>query len=134
MTNYSLTKSFSLIIGLNSLLPAAQITWDTSSQMYQGATVETFVSTKGIALVALNGTVNSGDATVNGVTFIGADTDVTVTGPEGHSIVVDAGIGNNNAFGGGEFAGNAEITNLIASAFWQADSVTLGGLTIGEEY
>lgn len=134
MNKSTITKSLGLMIGLSSLLPAAPITWETSVQMYQGSAVETFVSTKGIALVALNGTIDSGDATVNGVTFIGANTDVTVTGAGGESIIVNAGIGNNSAFGGGEFAGNAEITNLIGSAIWQADSVTLGGLTIGEEY
>ena len=133
MKNSTIT-SIGLMIGLSSLLPAAPITWDESVQMYQGSSVETFVSTKGIALVALNGTIDSGDATVNGVTFIGADTDVTVTGAGGESIVVNAGIGNNNAFQDGEFDGNAEITNLIGSGIWQADSVTLGGLTIGEEY
>ncbi|MDA7881972.1 hypothetical protein N9A94_06665 [Akkermansiaceae bacterium] len=134
MKNSTITKSLGLMIGLSSLLPAAQITWDSSVQMYQGSTVETFVSTKGTSLVALNGTITTGDATVNGVTFIGADTDVTVTGPGGHTIVVVAGIGNDNAFQDGEFDGNAEITNLIGSAIWQADSVTFGGLTIGEEY
>ncbi|MDB4500741.1 hypothetical protein N9224_01015 [Akkermansiaceae bacterium] len=134
MNKSTITKSLGLMIGLSSLLPAAPITWETSVQMYQGGGAETFVSTKGIALVALNGTVDSGDATVNGVTFIGANTDVTVTGPGGESILVNAGIGNNNAFGGGEFAGNTEVTNLLGSAIWQSDSVTLGGLTIGEEY
>ena len=134
MKNSTITKSVGLMIGMSSLLPAAQITWETSVQMYQGSTLETFVSTNGIGLVALNGTIDTGDATVNGVTFTGANTDVTVTGSGGHTIVVVSGTGNNNAFQDGEFDGNAEITNLIGSGIWAADSVTLGGLTPGEEY
>lgn len=134
MKNSTITKSLGLMIGMSSLLPAAPITWETSVQMYQGGTVETFVSTNGIGLIALNGTVATGNATVNGVTFIGANTDVTVTGSEGHTIVVVAGTGHNNAFQDGEFDGNAEITNLIGSGIYGADSVTFGGLTPGEEY
>ncbi|MDP0491902.1 MAG: PEP-CTERM sorting domain-containing protein [Verrucomicrobiota bacterium JB023] len=118
--------------------PAAIISWQSSVDMYQGSTVETFVTTQGDALVGYNATTDttSGNTavTVNGVSFTPQNTGVPLIGTNGVSITINGGTDNENAFGDGEFTSNAAIFHLIRGGTFGVTSVTFGGLTIGQEY
>lgn len=140
MKIHSLEKSIGLLIGLSSLLPAAQITWQESVQAYQGdAADETFVSGKGLFIDAVNGG-SAVDEIANGVLFSGI-AGLTNTGGDGQTVTTPGGFitvngtnANDGAFGAGEFGGDTSVGRLLDSAFWAADGVTLSGLTIGEVY
>lgn len=115
---------------------AATITWQPSVNMYQGATVETFVDTTGTALVGVNGTddATNGNVSVNGVAFTQALNNETVVGGGGESITVNGNNVHGSAFQDGEFSSNANIFHLIQGGVWQATSVDFAGLTIGQQY
>lgn len=114
------------------------ITWSPSVNLYQGATVETFVSTNGELAVAYNNTLSTNgaaaDATVNGVTFVVGTVGNTLVGSGGESITINGGTDNATAFGDGEFTSNTEIFNLLRGGTFNINSVTLGGLQSGYEY
>jgi len=118
--------------------PAAVITWETSVQMYPGTTVQTFVNTSGTGLLAYSATATTnGSAIVNGVDFdyaTGAELAAGVT-QNGVTVTYADSLDNHStAFGDGSFAYDNDIYNLIASSTWGATTVTLSGLTIGQEY
>lgn len=116
---------------------AATITWQSSVDMYQGSTVETFVDTTGTLAVGYNASADtSGDAnvTVNGVSFVQQNVDTALVGGSGESITINGGTDNLGSFGDGEFSGNAPIFHLIRGATFQVNSVTLGGLNPGTQY
>ena len=55
------------LAGLSALLPAAQITWEASVDMYDGANSDHFVDTTGSPVIAVNPTGGThGDLTLNG--------------------------------------------------------------------
>ncbi|WP_075084477.1 PEP-CTERM sorting domain-containing protein [Mariniblastus fucicola] len=103
--------------------------------MYQGSTVETFVSTNGTLASALNAsgdTSGDEDTTVNGVAFIGAGNGVAVGTTE--TITINGGTDNVGSFGDGEFTSNGPIFHLIRGGVFGVNSVTLSGLQAGETY
>ena len=120
----------------------AQITWQPSVDLFQGETVETFVSDNGTLAVALNATnlaspdnaEDLGNVTVNGQTFVGAEAGTTVTGPAGESITINSGGNNEGAFGDGQFANNRFIFDLLQGGSFRINNVTLGGLVPGTVY
>ena len=117
---------------------AATIAWSPSVDMFQGSTVETFVSTDGTSAVAYNNTTDTtsgaADVTVNGVAFIATNTGNTLTGAGGESITINGGSDNEDAFGDGDFSNNGNIFHLIRGATFSVTSITLGGLQIGNTY
>lgn len=126
----------SCVAAVGSHLSAATIAWQPSVNLYQGSTVETFVTTQGDGLVAVNATndTTNGNVTVNTVAFTQALNNATVTGSGGESITVNGPNIHGSAFGDGEFTSNANIFHLIQGAAWGATSVDFAGLTIGQEY
>ncbi|MDB4142275.1 LamG domain-containing protein [Akkermansiaceae bacterium] len=130
-----LKKSVGLLIGLSSLLPAAQITWQPPVNMFSGdANDASFVSASGVFIDAVNG--GGVDTTVNGTLFTGL-----VGSQTGGQNLTSGSFSfanhndNGGAFGEGEFAGGtAGVGALIQSGLWGVDSVTMSGLTIGDEY
>ncbi len=131
------------LFGLTSTV-SAQITWEDSVNMFRdvdgddvGDTDQTFVDTTGTGLVALNASGDtSGDQnpTVNGVQFTGTGMGTALVGVGGHSITVNGGVDNASAFKDGEFDGDGDIFHLLQGAIFEVESVTLGGLVIGNEY
>jgi hypothetical protein len=122
---------------LNADANAATISWQASVDMYQGSTVETFVNTDGTTAVAMNAsgdTSGDEDTTVNGVAFTGAGNGVVVGGSGTETITINGGSDNVGSFGDGEFSSNGAIYHLIRGAIFEVDSVTLGGLQVGQEY
>jgi len=116
---------------------SAQITWQPSVNLFQGETVQTFVDTSGVGLVAYNATADEtggAAATVNGVVFTASLTDTTLVGVDGHSITLNGGTNNEGAFRDGEFASDIDIFNLIRGATFGVSSVTLDGLVVGTDY
>lgn len=130
------TAAVALLAFSPAAASAATINWQPSVNMYQGSTVETFVHKAGDSLVGFNGTPDTanGNVTVNGVPFTQQVNNGTVVGSGGESITVNGNEVNGNAFQDGEFSSNAAIFHLIQGGVWQATSVDLGGLTIGQEY
>ena len=77
------------------------------------------------------------DQTVNGVTFTAAETGTAITGATGESITLNSGGNNQGAFGTGGFADDgpdANLGQLIAGGSFNIGTVTLGGLTVGNDY
>lgn len=140
MKNSTITNSLGLMIGLSSLLPAAQITWDTSVDMYQGAVSDSFVNTSGQPLIAVNphATAAGGTTTtLNGVSFIDADLATINAGVTANGVTFSSTATNLNGpgtFATGALAGDANIANMITGALWNPQTVTFSGLTIGAEY
>ncbi|MBK1853660.1 PEP-CTERM sorting domain-containing protein [Verrucomicrobiaceae bacterium 5K15] len=139
-----LIATSSLLAMLPMGAPAALITWSPSVDMYaDGVGIDgdqSFVSTNGTGVLAVNGTdVTTQNPTVNGVAF----TDVIATtlqagytdAGSGVTIQSDVLIGQtDNAFGDGGFSGDTDIFNLIAGGYFGANTITFGGLTIGNTY
>lgn len=125
------------IATLSCLSPAAQIIWEPSVKTYQGnASDESLVSANGRLLDAINGG-SAISETINGVLFSGV---AGLTSSDGQSVTTPAGFitvngtnANDGAFQAGEFSGTA-VGRLLDSALWAANSVTLSGLIIGEDY
>ena len=135
MKNHKNLTALIASLGMTAAAHSAVITWGTSVQMYQGdVSDETFVSTDGTSLVALNGSDGPNDATVNGVTFVGGVTDTAVTGVGGESITVITGTNNNGSFQDGEYDGSNDISALIQGGIWGSDRVDFAGLAIGNVY
>ena len=72
----SLSSVSGILLASLATVPAAQIFWQNSVDMYQGASTEDFVNTNGTAVIAVNpsnATNGDADITLNGVSFIGAN-------------------------------------------------------------
>jgi hypothetical protein len=124
------------VLGL-ATTASAQITWQTSVNMYQSETVQTFVDTNGVGLVAYNASGDTGgdqNPVVNDVAFTGTLTGTTLVGVGGHSITLTGGNDNVGSFGDGEFTSDADIFHLIRGATFGVESVTLDGLVVGTDY
>ncbi|MDB4618167.1 hypothetical protein OAG53_00680 [Akkermansiaceae bacterium] len=138
MKHIKIKHSVGLMIGLSSLLPAAQITWETSVDMYQGVVSDAFVNNNSESLIAVNPSAGSvGDITLNGVTFIEADLATINAGVTANGITFSSDSLNLNGpgtFATGALGGNADIGNLITGALWGVQSATFSGLTVGAEY
>ena len=126
----------------------AQIVWQGSVNIFEGdpsaASIpsldESFVSTTGTLFTAVNAGPLS--PTVNGVTFT-AFPEFNGTNPDpqqdfiSEMITVTSARGNADAFNNndlGEFGGNVAAEELLQSGFFQIDSITLSGLTEGDQY
>ena len=141
-----LASTFALSLGTASA--SAAIVWGDSVDLFQGLTTQDFVNTSGNLAVAYNATTSDGEnATVNGVEFVAQTNGTALFGPAGatgESIrlnigsrtapVVNASRDNVNAFSDGQFSRDGAIFNLLQGATFNLNSVTLGGLTIGQDY
>jgi len=122
-----------------SVPASAVITWQLNTELFAGGNVETFVDTTGDFELGYNANGATGaDTTVNGVLFTTSVSGQTVTSLDGRvSAFLDTQATNDNntgAFGDGAFSSNGEIFNLLRGASFDLNSVTLGGLTVGQEY
>lgn len=139
MRQFLITSALALacVLGV-ATTGSAQITWEPSVNLFQGMTEQTFVDTTGELAVALNGSaetiVENLDPTVNGVTFVNTSVGTAVTGPNGQSITLNGGTDNVGSFGDGEFTGDTDIFHLLRGATFGVESVTLGGLVVGNDY
>ena len=126
------------LLGMTSQAHSAVISWQSSVDMYQGSTVETFVDTTGTVAVAYNNTTDttSGNTavSVNGVAFTPQNTGTALIGSGGESITINGGTDNEGAFGDGDFSSNGSIYHLIRGATYNVTSIDLGGLTVGHTY
>ena len=99
------------VLGLASTT-SAQITWEPSVNLFQGETVQTFVDTTGVGLVASNLTLDlTQEATLNGVVFTTAGNGTAVGGTGTETITVNGGTDNATAFGDGEFTADIETVS-----------------------
>ncbi|MGJ8695732.1 MAG: carbohydrate-binding protein [Verrucomicrobiaceae bacterium] len=126
-------------------LPAAQITWQPSVDMYQGATNTDFIFTTGTALLAVNPSdPDNGTITLNGVSFLRADipaleagvtaNGVTLTvGPDSAGADIN-GLAGPSTFGDGSFSGDPDLANVIGGATYGHATLTFSGLTVGKTY
>lgn len=142
MKNKLLYAPLTALIGMTACANAASISWQPSVNMYAEGNVDTWISTNGTSLIAING---GGDAvttqTVNGVTFTAATFTTTGAGITGGGVTMtgnfSAGAGP-TTFGDGEFSGNAPLYNLINSAVYggggDSTTVSFSGLTVGNTY
>lgn len=130
------------VVAMGTAAQADTISWATSTDLFQGSTVETFVSTNGTLAAAYNATNLTGagttgvNTTVNGVTFVAAEAGTTLVGPTGETITLGGTDPGNNegAFGDGQFSSNGAIFNLLRGGSFRLDSVTLGNLVAGTTY
>ena len=126
----------------------AQIVWQGTVNIFQGDPSadslpfldESFVSTTGTLFTAVNAGPLS--PTVNGVTFT-AFPEFNGTNPDPQQdfisdiVTVTSARGNATAFNNndlGEFGGNVAAEELLQSGFFRIDSITLSGLTEGDQY
>ena len=119
----------------------ATITWSTSVPIENsGAFVD---NSSGSLVAAINADTNGEDSLINGVNFVGTEQERWndgVTGVGGITISSNADEGNyGNTFvqGSGAPVGitdGGDIDNLVSSAIWNPQDVTLSGLTPGDTY
>ena len=134
------------VLGLSSTASAQLIEWQESVPMFDLdlGTVQTFVDTTGNPAVGLNasgdtsvngdtGLLNA-DVVVNGVSFTGTPMGVTLGGAGDETITINGGVNNVGTFGDGNFNRDGDIFNLLRGAVFQVETVTLGGLEVGQEY
>ncbi|MDB4618166.1 PEP-CTERM sorting domain-containing protein [Akkermansiaceae bacterium] len=135
MKNTKFGPSLIALFGMTITGHSATISWESSVQMFQGSTTESFVSTTGTTAVAINGSddVANGNVTVNGVAFTQTIQNNLITGP-GATVIVNGGNLAGTAFGDGEFNSNAAIFHMIRGAIYNTTSVEFGGLTVGNDY
>jgi len=133
--------SLSSLFALPGITGAALIAWQPSVQMFPGTTTDTFVDSSFGLQQTLAFNPNDGltnDITLNGVTFTdvqGPDTS-SLLGTAGETVTLGVGsiTANTGAFGDGSFSGNGDIFDVLRSATWNVQSVTLDNLFPGREY
>ena len=143
----STALAFACLLGLASTASAQLIAWEESVGMFDTSlpdpNVQTFVDTTGSLAVGFNATADTGlnddgsvraNVVVNTVPFTGTQIGSTLGGPGNETITINGGVDNTNAFGDGNFNGDGQIFNLIRGARFEVQSVTLGGLEIGQDY
>lgn len=134
ITKLGTAIAVSIVLAMGASAQADTISWAASTDLFQGSTVETFVSTNGTLAAAYNATNLTGGGTtgvsptVNGVTFVATEASNTLTGPTGETITLNGGGNNEGAFGDGQFSSNGNIFNLLRGGSFNIPSVTLGGL------
>ena len=141
MTKIFLAASLAvaLIVGTSVNANASTISWQAAVPIDDAGA---FVDKTGSLLVAINSDTAGDAASINGVFFAGTDVagwNTGVTGTDGVTISSNALKGNfGSTFvqGGGPPAPitDASINNLISSAIWDPQTVTLTGLTLGNTY
>ena len=162
--HWCLAVAMAFMLGYVSTASAQFITWQPSVPLFDPGlqtpeTIETFIDTTGDVAVAMNVTT-PGQATtnmlattvtLNGVTFTPSGNGAMLEGPGGEFImanpstfvddtgVLAPGIGSNGgAFRAGQFdadaTNNPGIFNLLRGAAFRIQSITLGGLTVGQQY
>ena len=127
-----------MVAGFSIDASASTITWETAVQIDDAGA---FVNKTGSLLVAINSD-DDGDSSINGVNFASADLErwnAGITGGNGVTVSSNAANGNfASTFvqGGGPppTITDSAINNLISSAIWNPQTVTLTGLTPGETY
>ena len=128
-----------MLVGVSLNVNASTITWQTAVQIDDAGN---FVDETGSLLVAINSDDANDNARIGGVTFVGTDLagwNAGVTGGNGVTVSSSAANGNfGSTFvqGGGPppTITDSEINNLISSAIWNSQTVTLTGLNPGDTY
>ena len=138
MKNFTITTSVGLMMGLSSLLPAAQITWEDSVDLYDGSDTDNFVDTIGDPVIAVNPSGGShGDITLNGVTYLSANLAAINSGVSANGVTYSSSATSQagpSTFQDGAFNGNGDIANVLGGATWDPHNNTFSGLTIGGSY
>ena len=127
-----------MILGTSVNANASDIIWGTAVPIDDNGT---FVDRTGSLIVAINSD-DDGDSSINGVNFASADLaswNAGITGGNGITVFSNAPEGNYGSTfvqGGGPPPTITEsaINNLIGSAIWNSQTVTLTGLTPGDTY
>ena len=127
-----------IVVGVSIDANASEISWQTAVQIDDAGA---FVDKTGSLLVAINSD-DDGDSSINGVNFASADRDdwsTGISGGNGVTVSSDAREGNfGSTFvqGGGPppTITDSAINNLIGSAIWDFQTVTMTGLTPGDTY
>ena len=122
-----------IIVGTSINANASDIIWGTAVPIDDNGA---FVDKTGSLLVAINSD-NDGDSSINGVNFASADLaswNAGISGGNGVTVSSNAFEGNfGSTFvqGGGPppTITDSAINNLISSAIWNTQTVTLTGLT-----
>ena len=131
--------AIAMVVGISIEANASDIVWGTAVPIDDNGA---FVDRTGSLLVAINSDDNGDNAAINGVNFAGTDLagwNTGVTGAGGVTISSNALKGNfGSTFvqGGGPppTITDSAINNLISSAIWDPQTVTLTGLTPGDTY
>lgn len=130
------TGFFVSILSMN----AAFITWENSIPIDDAGA---FVNTSGTLIAAINSDDSGEDSLISTVNFVGHDLaswNSGIVGVDGVTITSNTANGNfGNTFvqGTGSPPGitnNSPLDNLISSAIWNPQTITLEGLTIGNTY
>ena len=128
-----------MVVGVSIDANASTITWETAVQIDDAGG---FVNKTGSLIAAINSDEPGENVSINGVNFVGTDLDgwnTGVTGGNGVKISSDAteaGFRNTFVQGSGPppTITDSAINNLIGSAIWDTQTVTLTGLTPGDTY
>ena len=142
MNNRTHTAILAASLGLAATAHSAIITWQPSVNLTASGINDTFVSTNGMGVLAFNGAGST--TTLNGVEFTGYydgnggpyPESPNFSHSEGGATVAGDFINANGSttFGAGEFAGNADIFEVIGGALWNSSQIDLTGLTAGNVY
>ena len=138
MNKFNLVISSVFLAQLSELLPAAQITWEASVDMYNGSTTDNFVDTTGDPVIAVNPSGGShGDLILNGVNFLSANLAAINSGVTANGVTYSStatNLNGPNTFQDGAFNGNGDIANVLGGATWNPHTNTFSGLTSGHSY
>lgn len=141
----SALSSIGTFLASLALLPAAQIDWQPSVDMYQGATNTDFIFTTGTQVLAVNPSdPDNGTITLNGVSFLRADLPALQSGVTANGVTLTmgpdsdgddiSGLAGPGTFGDGSFSGNTDLANVIGGATYGHATLTFSGLTVGSSY
>ncbi|MEN8867306.1 MAG: carbohydrate-binding protein [Akkermansiaceae bacterium] len=138
-------KFLTLFLLSIAVLSAAKITWQSSTDLYQGATNTEFIFTTGAQVLAVNPSApDNGTITLNGVNFLRADLSALQSGVTANGVTLTigpdsagdsvSGLAGPSTFGDGTFSRNTDIANVIGGATYGHATVSFSGLTIGTSY
>lgn len=136
MKNKTKIGAAALLVMLPVASSAATITWGSSTQMYNAADEVGFVDTVDFSVLAINPDTAGEDSLVNGVNFAGTDLAALNAGVSQNGVTLTTtgtNLNAGNTFRTGSFTDTA-VQNMIGSATWNPQVVTLSGLNPGEAY
>ena len=130
--------SVCILIGAFTHVQAA-IVWQQSQNLFPGSTTEDFFDINGDLVFAAN---LGGDTTpLNGVNFEAVSNTAALNGFTSGGVTLSVSNGSGaqaggtaSSFGDGEFTGDQEIFDVIASGFFNVGEVGLTGLIAGQAY
>lgn len=129
----------------SAVMPAAQISWQPSTDMYQGENNTDFIFTTGTQVLAVNPSASdNGTITLNGVSFLRADIPALEAGVTANGVTLSVepdsegadlnGLAGPSTFGDGSFSGDIDLANVIGGATYGHATIIFSGLTIGKSY